>query len=127
MTHAVSSCASSRAVSTACSSTTAVPLAVDPGLRAGGQAHLDAALAAAPATWNGPILGFRSLEGDTITAGRTDYFTMLATSDALSAERAALGADGPLRALAHAPGGRRSDPLRGRPSVGGRRLDPGHA
>lgn len=79
-----------------------MPIEVDPELRAGGQAHLDAALAAAPATWNGEILGFRSFAGDVVTAGRTDYFTMLATSDALSAERARLGADGPLRARATA-------------------------
>ncbi|MBJ7457342.1 MAG: hypothetical protein JHC74_14910, partial [Thermoleophilia bacterium] len=61
------------------------PIAVDPALRSGGQAHLDAALAAAPGTWNGEILGFRSLADDVITAGRTHYVSMLAPSDALSA------------------------------------------
>ena len=93
---------------------------VDPVLRAGGEAHLQAALAAAPATWNGPILGFRAFDGATITAGRTDYFTMLATSDALSAERAAGLPDGPLRARAVALAG--GDPTRsgaGRASVVG--------
>jgi hypothetical protein len=96
------------------------PIAVDPELAAGGQAHLDAALAAAPGTWNGEILGFRSFGDDVITAGRTDYFTMLATSDALSAERARLGGDGPLRARAVALAG--GDPTRsgaGRASVVG--------
>lgn len=97
-----------------------LPVEVDPVLRAGGEAHLRAALAAAPGTWNGPILGFRGFDGATITAGRTDYFTMLATSDALGAERAAGRPQGPLRSRAVALAG--GDPTRsgsGRASVVG--------
>jgi hypothetical protein len=96
------------------------PIEVDAALRAGGEAHLQRALAAAPGTWNGPILGFRSFDGATITAGRTDYFTMLATSDALSAERAAGMPEGPLRTRAVELAG--GDPTRsgaGRASVVG--------
>lgn len=96
------------------------PIAVDAGLRAQGQAHLDVALRAAPQTWNGAILGFRALDGDTITAGRTDYFAMLATSDALGAELAARGPGGPMRTLAERLAG--GDPTRsgrGRASVVG--------
>lgn len=95
-------------------------IAVDPELRSQGRPHLDAALRAAPGTWNGAILGFRSLEGDTVTAGRTDYFSMLATSDALGAELAARGPGGPMRARAAALAG--GDPTRsgrGRASVVG--------
>ena len=96
------------------------PLDVDPGLREAGAAHRDAVLRAAPGTWNGEILGFRALEGDTVIAGRTDYFTMLATSDALRAERERLGESGPLRTAARTAAG--GDPLRsgaGRASVVG--------
>lgn len=96
------------------------PLDVDPELLAAGEPHRDALLRAAPGTWNGAILGFRALEGDTVVAGRTDYFTMLATSDALRAERERLGESGPLRARARRTAG--GDPLRsgaGRASVVG--------
>ena len=74
-----------------------LPVVVDPRLVAAGAPHRDAVLRAAPATWNGSILGFRALEGDTVVAGRTDYFTMLATSDALRAELVARGDGGPMR------------------------------
>ncbi len=96
------------------------PLEVDPVLLAAGAAHRDAVVAAAPGTWNGAILGFRALDGDTVVAGRTDYFTMLATSDALRAEREREGEAGPLRTRARAAAG--GDPLRsgaGRASVVG--------
>lgn len=97
-----------------------LPLDVDPDLAAAGTAHRDTVLGAAPATWNGSILGFRGLEGDTVVAGRTDYFTMLATSDALRAELVARGEGGPLRARAWKLAG--GDPQRsgaGRASVVG--------
>ena len=96
------------------------PLEVDPVLLAAGAAHREAVLRAAPGTWNGAILGFRKLAGDTVIAGRTDYFTMLATSDALRAEREREGEGGPLRSRARAAAG--GDPLRsgaGRASVVG--------
>ncbi len=96
------------------------PLHVDPELLAAGVAHRDALLRGAPDTWNGAILGFRALAGDTIVAGRTDYFTMLATSDALRAERERTGESGPLRSRARAVAG--GDPLTsgaGRASVVG--------
>ena len=94
------------------------PLDVDRSLAAAGAAHLEAVRAASPATWNGPILGFRALVGATVVAGRTDYFTMLATSDALATE--ATAAAGPLRRRAERAAG--GDPLRrgdGRGSVVG--------
>ncbi len=97
-----------------------LPLEVDPALLEAGIAHREAVLRAAPATWNGSILGFRALRGDTVVAGRTDYFTMLATSDALRAERERHGEAGPLRARARRAAG--GDPLRsgaGRASVVG--------
>ena len=96
------------------------PLDVDPELLAAGTAHRDALLRSAPATWNGAILGYRALEGDTVVAGRSDYFTMLATSDVLRAERERRGETGPLRARARRAAG--GDPLRsgaGRASVVG--------
>lgn len=96
------------------------PLEVDPELLAAGAGHREAVLRAAPGTWNGSILGFRALAGDTVVAGRTDYFTMLATSDALRAERERHGEAGPLRGRARRAAG--GDPLRsgaGRASVVG--------
>lgn len=86
-----------------------VALAVDPGLRAAGEDHLRAVLAAAPGTWDGPILGYRGLRGDVVVGGRAGYFSMLATSDALAGE---YPDEGPLRARAAALAG-------GRPEVSG--------
>lgn len=97
-----------------------LPLDVDPVLLEAGRAHRDAVLRGAPGTWNGSILGFRALRGDTVVAGRTDYFTMLATSDALRAERERHGEAGPLRGRARRAAG--GDPLHsgaGRASVVG--------
>jgi hypothetical protein len=94
-----------------------VALAVDPELRAAGEEHLRAVLAAAPATWNGPILGYRGLRGDAVVGGPTDYFSMLATSDALAAE---WPDGGPQRTRAAAlAGGRPETSGAGRASVVG--------
>jgi hypothetical protein len=96
------------------------PLDIDPALLAEGRAHLEWVRRAAPRTWNGPILGFRALNGDTVVAGRTDYFTMLATSDALAAEAGTGALVGPMRRRAAAAAG--GDPRRrgdGRGSVVG--------
>lgn len=62
------------------------PVEVDPSLLEAGRSHLDRVLARSPATWNGPLLAMRSVDGGVVTAGRSDYFTMLATADALIAE-----------------------------------------
>ena len=110
-----------------CSWTTAGRWTWIPACGSGGAAHRDAVLRAAPATWNGPILGFRALEGDTVIAGRTDYFTMLATSDALRAERERLGESGPLRTAARRAGGRRSAAQRRRTGLGRGAVDPARA
>ena len=96
------------------------PVVADPRLAAAGARHRDGVLRAAPSTWNGPILGFRALEADTVVAGRTDYFAMLATSDALRGELVARGEGGPMRSLAWELAG--GDPRRsgaGRASVVG--------
>lgn len=99
-----------------------LPLAVDEELLAAGRPHLERVLATAPGTWNGPILGLRAVDDTVVRAGHTDYFTMLATADALIDEEPLPGAGrlGPLRRRVDALAG--GDPCRrgdGRASVVG--------
>lgn len=98
------------------------PLEVDAALAEAGRAHLERLRAASPGIWNGPILGLRHVDGGVVRAGRTDYFTMLATADALTAEDPLVlpAARGPLRRRVHELAG--GDPWRrgdGRASVVG--------
>jgi hypothetical protein len=74
-------------------------------------------LAAAPATWNGPILGYRGLRDGVVVGGPADYFSMLATSDALAA---GYPDGGPLRErAARLAGGRPETSGTGRAAVVG--------
>jgi hypothetical protein len=60
------------------------PVDVDPGVLAAGRPHLDGVLRRSPATFDGPVLAFRRLDGGRVVAGRSRYQTMLATSGALA-------------------------------------------
>jgi len=77
--------------------------AVDPALRAGGEAHLASLRARSPAMHDGLVLAMTAIDGGTVHARAARYFDMVATGDALAVDPA-------LRARADALAG--GDPLR---------------
>jgi hypothetical protein len=105
-----------RAPATGLAKLSAEALWVDPELRAGGRAHLEAVARRSPTMHDGQVLACAAVSGFPLEYASGGYFDAIATSDSLRAEylRAPRPISGlsalPLRALAHRAAG--GDPLR---------------